>query len=342
MATAAIVVAPIVMASRAWLPPPANPEPQKRSTNSIANDQYDLGRGYYRKTGDMIVAGNYYKAALAADPDFGLPKAGLATTLCYGGRDAFEYVFPTLSQGVAIAQSALKRDANLSGAHLALAWNAYVHEWNWKKAKEHFEKAIRCAPLNPEPHEWYGLFLSGIGKTNEAIRHLQVADDIAGSDAAVNGWYGQVLFSSRRYAEAIHKLQKAAAMPDKQDESRHLTWMLLWIDRTDEAIEKWVDSFYGTKDAWASDLKRVLHEQGQRAFWNKRLEGLRSRTSDPLILAEASSMAGHVNEALTFLEQAYREHHDFLGANLKNAPEWDILRDQPRFNQLLTKMKYPE
>ena len=36
-----------------------------------------------------------------------------------------------------------------------------------------------------------------------------------------------------------------------------------------------------TKATWVSDLKPVLHEEGQPAFWNKRLEALRSRTTDP-------------------------------------------------------------
>ena len=42
-------------------------------------------------------------------------------------------------------------------------------------------------------------------------------------------------------------------------------------------------------------------------------------------------MAGRVDETLDFLEQAYAQHHDEFGGNLKSAPEWDILREQPRF-----------
>ena len=103
-----------------------------------------------------------------------------------------------------------------------------------------------------------------------------------------------------------------------------------------------MEATYGSKEAWVTDLKRVLHEQGRAAFWYKRLEAVRQRTKDPLILAGACAMAGQTNEALNCLEQAHKEHHDFLVSCLKNDPEWDTLRGYPRFQALLRAMKYPE
>ena len=65
---------------------------------------------------------------------------------------------------------------------------------------------------------------------------------------------------------AVHKIEKAAEMPDARSSvDKALTWARLWNNRTDEAIEQWVDAFYGTKDEWVSDLKRVLREQGRVA-----------------------------------------------------------------------------
>ena len=94
----------------------------------------------------------------------------------------------------------------------------------------------------PSRQVWYGWFLCGIGKTNEALIHFQAAEEIDGSDVTVNQFYGEVLFYSRRWTEAIQRLMKADSMPDKQENPKHLTWFLLWQDRTNEAIEKWVDA----------------------------------------------------------------------------------------------------
>jgi serine/threonine protein kinase len=343
LAVAACVATLIAVASRMWQPPP-NPELTKRSTNSVANDEYDLGRSFYRRSSDMNAAAKHFEAAVAADPNFGLAQAALATTLSYGGRDCFDYRFPTLSNALVIAKRALEKDAKLSDAHLVVAWHAHVREWDWKKATEHFEKAIRYAPADSQPHEWYGVFLSGIGRTNEAIHQLEMAERLNGHNYM---FFGGVLLAARRYPEAVRQLQKAAQMPDALGQpdihvDKHLAWARLWNDGTDEAIEQWVDAFYGTKDAWVSDLKRVLREKGQAVFWNERLDALRTRTKDPLILAEACAMAGRKDEALDFLDQAYREHHDFLGGTLKTDQEWDKLRGHPRFKALLRDMKFPE
>jgi hypothetical protein len=129
-------------------------------------------------------------------------------------------------------------------------------------------------------------------------------------------------------------------MPDALHQAdRDLASARLWSDGTDEAIQQWVDATYGSKEVWVSDLKRVLREQGQPAFWNNRLEAVRTRTKDPLILAEACAMAGRKDEALDLLDQAFREHHDCLGGTLKTDPELDSLRGEPRFNDLLKRLK---
>ena len=186
-------------------------------------------------------------------------------------------------------------------------------------------------------------FLYGIGRTNEAIRQFEMAERLNGQDVTVNLFFGQALFSARQYPEAVRKLRKAAQMPDALGQlDRHLANARLWIEGTNEAIEQWLDASYGTNEVWVSELKVVLRKEGQPAFWNKRLETMRSRTKDPLILAEACARAGRVGEALDFLEQGYQEHHDWFGNGLKTAPAWDILREQPRFKALVKAMKFPE
>src|SRR5205807_1814025 len=232
-----------------------------------------------------------FEAAVNADPNFGLAQAALALSLSWGGHHPFEFSYPHLSQALPIAKGALRLDPNLSEAHLVVAWHAYFREWDWDKASEEFKKAIRCDPANSQPYLHYGLFLKGIGRTNQAIHQLQEAERRGGSDTPINDFFGEVLLAARRYPEAVDKYRKARSMPDGKGEDTALAWALLWRDGTKEAIEKWVDAYYGAKEEWVSDLKRVLREQGQAAFWSKRLEALRGRTKDAMILAEANALA---------------------------------------------------
>ena len=88
LATAAMVVTLIALASRLWQPPP-NPECRKRSTNSVANDLYDIGRTHYQKNiyPEIARAAEYFQAAVKADTNFALAQAALAVTWSWADVD---------------------------------------------------------------------------------------------------------------------------------------------------------------------------------------------------------------------------------------------------------------
>jgi len=249
--------------------------------------------------------------------------------------------FPQLAEAAALARSALEQDDTLSYAHMAAGWNAFVRERKWEDAAEHFKKAIQFDPNNWEPHEWYGWFLSAIGQTNQAIAQLEVAERLGGSEPDVKNTFGQVFFAARQYARAAEKFQKAIEMPemgDKQFSKWQMTRALFWKEPNFETIEQWLEATYGAREPWVSELKRVLRDEGPNAFWKERLNSVRTRSKDPLILADACVMAGETNEALDFLELAFREHHDFLVHRLKTDPEWDVLRSNSRFQEILREL----
>jgi len=317
---------------------PANPEATKRSTNEVAQKQYDLGRRSYLMN-EMQIAATNFEAAVKADPNFTLAQAALAATLSWGRNGALSYnQFPRLSEACAIAERALAHDENLSDAHLAVAWHAFIREMDWPKASRHFERALSSDPNNFQAHEWYGLFLSAIGRTNQAIDHLEMASHLGGSWPDVSDFYGQVLLAARDYPKAVEQFQKASDLERNKEASWQLARAVFWKDRSNESIKNWLEAFYGANEPWVAELKRVLQTQGQPALWNARLEAVRQRTKDPLILAEACAMADQKKEALQFLKQAADAHHDFLVLRLKSEPEFDSLRAEPEFQNLLKKL----
>src|SRR5262249_17233171 len=153
--------------------------------------------------------------------------------------------FPKLSEGFAIAEYALRRDPENSDAHAVVGFYAFVREWDWGKADKNLIAAICADPLNSQPHEWRGLFLRSIGRTNEAIGELTIAARLNGSEDTVNDFFGQVLLSARRYPEAIQKFRKVLEMPESEKpfESRELAWALFWQEHSNDALEKWLDAF---------------------------------------------------------------------------------------------------
>ena len=85
------------------------------------------------------------------------------------------------------------------------------------------------------------------------------------------------------------------------------------------------------------------------AKWGKRdkafsiLEKLKT-TKDPvspMALARVYSALGDKDKAFEFLEHSFKKHEIFL-LELRNAPEFDNLRDDPRFKDLLKRIGFPE
>jgi len=57
----------------------------------------------------------------------------------------------------------------------------------------------------------------------------------------------------------------------------------------------------------------------------------------PTSFAVIYAYLGDKDQAMRWLEEGYKEH-DFLMTSLNVAPEWDPLRDDPRFQDLLRRM----
>lgn len=342
---AALVLTFLTMIARR--PTPVNPELRKRSRNKAAQDAYDVGRRYLRENDDpgIAKAAEAFQAAVKADTNFALAWAALAATWCYPDIGT-NHNFALLPRVREVAEQALTRDDTLGEAHLALGWYAALWEWDWPKAKatQHFEKAIRLDPNNPQAHEWYGLVLCLMGKTNEAIAHLEKAVALDPSTPAYLRHYGAALLAARRYSDAVGTFEKCVQMQRISMNLRGLQEALEGDGQIDRAIDVSVeaDKLDGMNTEMAAARARQLHD----AYHESKLLGLRGKqlelniasTTDPVDQAELYAAAGQAKEALNLLEDAYRAHAVSLVWYIKTDAQLDSLRSEPRFNDLLKRL----
>jgi len=326
--------------------PPANHESHKRSTNAVANDLDHIGRTLYLRNGEaeMANAAEYFQAAIKADTNFVLAEAALSAAWSWAwvGTNA---AWALLPQAKEIAERALAKDDTLSEAHLALALHAWIKEWNWPKAQRHYQKAIKYDPQNPQPHEWYGMFLRSMGRTNDAIRELETALELNPRSQTGVRFLGVVMFSARRYAEAIGRSEMAVEIEPRALNVTILSQALLWDGQVERSLAASaraaeLEGEDAAKIAGrTAELARTFREEGAEAFWRQRLQFIREKTSDPVQLAGACACAGQTDEALGLLERAEGERHVYLTWDLKTHPQWDSLRGEPRFKRLLVRLR---
>src|SRR6266404_2184003 len=119
--------------------------------------------------------------ALQIEPSYALAHAALS--LCYQtawfyGHLSFEEKLAAIGPHDLAAEKAVELDPNLAETHTALA---IVTCWNvrdWSRAEDCFKQAIKLNPNYVTAHEHYAGFLACMRRTDEAITHARLAQQL--------------------------------------------------------------------------------------------------------------------------------------------------------------------
>src|SRR6266571_6504251 len=83
---------------------------------------------------------------------------------------------------------------------------------------------------------------------------------------------------------------------------------------------------------------RAGHTQDAHRALNELLRLNPHTAVDPIVIAQAYAGLGEKQRALIWLEKAYAQHSDEL-VTLKVNPAYDPLRGEPRFQELLRRLR---
>lgn len=102
---------------------------------------------------------------------------------------------------------ALELNTNLGAAHSILGLVKVGNDWDFTGAESEFKHAVELEPNSVTAHSWYGVFLAEIGRSNEGIRELKIAESLDPLALDVQADIGLALYLGRRYNEAEQVLQ---------------------------------------------------------------------------------------------------------------------------------------
>jgi len=313
-----------------------------------AYQAYLKGRFFWNKwtTEGMKAAIGFYERAIEIDPGCALAWAGIADS--YGVMGGIKAVPPedAFPRAKSAALRALERDPRLADAHASLGYVHRLFDWDWPAAERAFREAVRLNPSHANGHRWYGQFLSGMGRHDEAIEEVMRALELDPLSIIIHTAVGDVYFYARRYAEAIVYYRKGLEMdPDFLAGHSDLARALEFSGHADEAIAEYETAIRlaGTSDVDPSiGLANAYAVAGRREESLAVLDELQrwraQRYVSPWGLASIYARLGEEGLALDWLERAYVEHDSTL-VWLKVHPRFDPLRSQRRFASLLRQMK---
>jgi TolB-like protein/predicted Ser/Thr protein kinase len=320
-----------------------------RPLNSSAYELYLKGRYYWNKMSGVAVtqAAEYFSKAIALDGSYAPVYVGLAD--CYVSQADLGNLPPGEAYGRARAATlkALEIDHELADAHASLAAIRADYDWDWEGAETEFQRALELDPKHVNTHQWHAVFLARLGRFNEAVAEIGTAKDLDPLSLPVATSTGRILRYARRYDEAISELQKAVDLePTFKFTHVELAKVYELKGMFQAAASEWSKvEMLGVNPVHTRDYMAVRDAAGYQRSQQLWIEHLREESKreyvSPMGMALAYARIGKSEQALAWLEEAYRQRAPELSA-LKVDPLFDFLRSKPRFQDLLRRMNFPQ
>ncbi|MCK4943835.1 MAG: hypothetical protein KAS65_09670 [Candidatus Aminicenantes bacterium] len=201
--------------------------------------------------------------------------------------------------------------------------------------------------LNPnyaQGRVFYGLFLTGMGRFEEAKAQMIMGIRLDPINAMYQGYLGLAFLRARQFDHAIAQFKKSLTLQhDFTDSMRGLVHCYHQKGMYEQAftVRRKIFETNGARDLLKA-LDRGHKEGGYREAMRQVAVALEARSNRAYALGIASyyTYAGEKDRALDWLEIAYQERIQNL-VYLNVYPKWDPLRNDPRFQEVLRKMNFP-
>ena len=314
--------------------------------NFEAYRAYLIGRDFWNKRSrkDFEKAIDYFNQAIAIDPNYALAYSGLAD--CYLAMTTYGVITPSegFSKAKDAAKKALAIDDTLAEAHTSLAHLTWLHEWDWAGGERGFERAIKLNPRYETAYQWYANYLSAMGRHKEAIAAIKRAQELDPISSIIGLDAARTFYFARQYDQAIEQCLKVLEMDPGF--YRIGDWLALAYEQQglyDKALAAHLKGMTarGARPETMAVLKKAYTASGWKGFWRKQLELTqeedRERYVSPYFIARIYARLGERDQALEWLQKAYDRHSDYLVV-LKVEPQFDLLRSDPRFQDLMRRV----
>ena len=324
---------------------------KNKTPNSEAYQLYLKGEYlFYKFDGENFLrAKSYFEQATHKDPNFAEAWAGIGD--CYGGLTFGGYVPASeLSKGKRAAQRALQLDSSITHSHLTMG-RLYFMDWNWRDAEKELQRAIQINPNEPENHRTYSEILRSMGRWNDAIAEAKKAhelDPLSVVHTETLGityfWAGQPDLAIPQYKKALELEENRAAIHDSLADAYAKNHFYK------EALEEKQRSLILSGDSdsaieLAKDFEKSGYQAAMKVLTRNYLETYRSAADSqyvsPLIFAVLYTELDDREKAFEWLEKSFQERSVWL-INLKADPQFDRLRSDPRFKNLVKKIGIPD
>jgi DNA-binding winged helix-turn-helix (wHTH) protein/TolB-like protein len=324
---------------------------RRYTQNPAAYDAYLKGRASWFKTTPEGYRKSieYYQQAIDLDPNFALPYWGIGTSSALQGKIGLRPEKEAVEKATVMYLKALKIDNTLRAAKGGMEL-AELESWNW----EAIEKA---GPLHQGYHFFHGGYLIAMGRLDEQLAFENRGLAFQPHNPGLNFFHAETLFLAHQYDASIAQYQKTldvvSGLPPEYSGAL-VNWIHSGLGQVylqkgmfPEAIAEFNQARDLTEDlppAW-EELGYAYAKSGQREEATRILNQLQERAKRgeyvlPLGIAWIYIGLGDKDQAFVWLDNSFEERSDGMRM-IKTHPIYDPLRSDPRFTDLLKRMRLP-
>jgi len=323
---------------------------ETKTVDPEAYDAYLMGRFYFNRLSrdGFEMATNYFEIAIEKDPDWAPPYAGLAEV--WIGKMQMNFTSPSIAipEIYKNINKALELDSNSANSHYVNALIAVWTEWDWKKGEKEFLKTLELNPNHAMCRILYANFLMIMLRKEEALYQANLALELDPMKPLLLGLYASISNYYEDYQYAILLATKALSIDPKNRFSKiHLAIAYENIGEYKKWFEIGKEIPFWNENTIAS-IEKIFHEQdyNEQSYLTvieeiiKINEDIIKRGS---IISNRSQAHNYLkvkkfDKAMDYFEKVYENHNP-------NMPyislRYDQLKDNPRYIELLRKMKLP-
>jgi TolB-like protein len=322
---------------------PAQETRLARSTtsNPRAYDAYLRGRYLWNQRTEEPVteAVGYFEQALREDPRFALAHSGLAD--CYSVSWWSKVDLPRAEN---YARKALALEPELAEGHASLGI-VKDYQRQFPEAERELKRALELNPNYVMAHHWWSLQLLSTVRPEEALAENDRARQLDPFSLPVNHLRVSILMGLKEFDRAAEQAETEAAIDPRSPVPHGSLARIYWIQgRVPEAL---AEERKAAALAHAAGRLGGLDEVAA-AFTKTGLRGAKVKSAQlkeknykadylAIDIAYQWGVVADKDKALDWLDHAF---HDSNGDVIfcTTAPEFDILRSDPRYHDLLRRV----
>ena len=320
---------------------------EKIPTNNLAAyEDYLQGIFHSRKFTDYDteIALKYFDQARKKDPEFAVVYAGISDVWVNRAIASFSSPDEATQRALAAIQKALELDSTRAEVYEALATIQTFIKKDWKGSESSVKKAIELKPNYADAQASYVNIMIISGRMKEAIEQAEFAIRLDPLNPMPTALYGLVLLFARRYDEAIMVFQEILkTTPTNELAIANLPEAFHLVGKYKEELEAWKTYYSNVFNNFIHVFDQGYAKGGLEGALNFEADTLvsqsRTKNINPFEIALIYACAGNRERTLEMLELAYKVNDP--NAPFLTYPVFDIVRDEPRFQDLCRKMNLP-